>query len=308
MSDRWAALINLAQDKQERLVAMVTAMGIRAVPMGWDQLTDPAPSDPQPSTLPALLIAHGEEFSRENVRREWHRPEEVQRTIVLLAPAALTAETLRIQIHYDVFNVIPDALWNDPLCFERTMRGLLFPEEMFDVSRFVSNATTFKRFLITNLDEKHQVADEVAELARPFAEASQRIRDIRLIITELTNNAFFHSFLGDEGEEKYSPRRFLQLEQKDRVLLETAISEEAICMAVEDNRGTLKPQQALKYLLRQTSGEGVYDSHGRGFYLISNLVNHLDICLVPGVRMRVVALIHIKPASPVRTLNFFVCR
>jgi hypothetical protein len=29
---------------------------------------------------------------------------------------------------------------------------------------------------------------------------------------------------------------------------------------------------------------------------------------VPGVRMRVVALIHIKPASPVRTLDFFVCR
>jgi anti-sigma regulatory factor (Ser/Thr protein kinase) len=306
VSDRWAALINLSQEREARLAAILAPMGVRVCSMGWEQIAAQAPSDQPPSAPPALIVALAEDYGRESADLAWLCPGERQTTVALLAQAALTPEGLRTQLHYDIFNVIPDVLWDDPACFERTFRGLLFPEEMFDIQSFVPNAALVKCFTITNLVEKRQVADEIAALARPYTVAQRRLHDIRLVIIELINNALFHSFRDGEGQEKYSPRRFLQLEANDRVVLEAAMTDQAIALAVEDNRGTISPREVLKYLQRQTSGEGIYDSHGRGFYLVSSIVDHRSVCLVPGQRARVVAMSHAGKAPPIRTLNFYI--
>jgi len=308
VSDRWAALVNLSVERRERLGAILAGVGVRAVAVGWDRPVDQVAADQVSSIRPVLVVAPSEEYSRENSRLAWCCPSPSQVVVALLVPAALTHDTLRMQIHHDVLNVIPDGLWDDPVCLERTVRGLLFPGEMFEMSRFVPNAAVFERCQITSAAEKRQVADKMGELARPFGVAPRRIRDIRLVVTELINNALFHSFLNDHGEKKYSPRHFQRLDEDDRVLLEAAVGEGTVAFAVEDNRGTLSPRDVLKYLQRQTTGVGAYDSHGRGFYLICSLMDHLNICLTPGKRARVVAVSHIGATSPIRTLNFFVSR
>jgi anti-sigma regulatory factor (Ser/Thr protein kinase) len=98
----------------------------------------------------------------------------------------------------------------------------------------------------------------------------------------------------------------LELEREDNVVVEAAMSHGAIALAVEDNQGTLNPREVLKYLRRQSSGAGVYDSHGRGFHLMSNMVDHLSVCVSPGKKARVVAMNHPGSARPIQTLNFYV--
>lgn len=302
MSNRWAALINLPPEKEERLGAILAATETQILSMDWEQ-SSPTP----PPGSPALIVAPIEDYAcNKHTRLAWLRATEDRSAMAVLAQDAPTPETLRLQLDHDLLNVLPEALWNDPVCLERIVRGLLFPNEMFDISCFVPKAAAIEQFEITTLAEKHEIAEEVATLAQINAGDQRHIRDVYLIINELINNAFFHSFRNPEGEEKYSPRRFSRLDEGDRVVLEVAVAEDAIALAVEDNRGTLSPREVLKYLSRQSSGEGLYDSHGRGFYLVSNLVDHLGICLVPGERTRVVSMRHAGDTPPVRTLNFFV--
>ena len=301
MSDRWAALISLPLEKRKQLEAVLESLGLSVHCREWERQTRT-----EPAGMPVLAVAPLEDYGQKHTLLTWTRPNVKRPPTALVGSGGLTPEILRFQLLHDVLNIVPESLWDDPLCLERTMRGLLFPEEMFNIRRFVPDATVVERLTIINLAEKHQIADEVASLVRVFAGTQHRTHDIRLIINELINNAFFHSFQNPEGEEKYTPRRFAQLEEGDRVALEVALSEKAVALAVEDNCGTISPREVLKYLLRQTSGEGVYDSHGRGFYLVSNLADHLSVCVKPGQRTRVTVMNHAGTEGHTRTLNFFV--
>jgi len=301
VSNRWAALINLPPDKQERLGAILGAMATQVCSVDWQRL------GATPSGPPALVVAPIEDYARnKDGLLPWLRQAGDRPVMAVLAQAAALPETLRVQLEHDLLNVLPEPLWSDPPCLERTLRGLLFPGEMFDMGCLVPGAAVIEQFEITTLAEKHQIAEEVVVLARPYLTGRRHVRDIHLIINELINNAFFHSFRNPEGEEKYSPRRFSRLDKDEHVVLEAAMGDEAIALAVEDNCGTLSPREVLRYLLRQGSGEGLYDSHGRGFYLVCNLVDHLSICLVPGERSRVISMRHAGNTPPIRTLNFFI--
>lgn len=298
MREPWVALVDLSPDRQTQIEAVLTAAGARCAAIDWEECAGEPPA--------ALVIAPLDDYPREHARAKWLQSGGARPAVALLAPEAPTTESLRLQLHHDVFNVVPDALLDDRPSLEHLFRGLLDPEGMFELRRYVPDPTIFQQFPVATLAEKHQIADEVAGLVRPYSGSQRQVRDIYLIINELINNAFFHSFRNPEGEEKYSPRQFSSLEENDRVVLEVAAAEGLIALAVEDNRGTLSPREVLKYMLRQTSGEGIYDSHGRGFYLISNLVSRLSICLTPGKRSRIVSLTETDVENPVRMLNFYI--
>jgi len=301
VSNQWAVLISLPAEKGKQLGTVLESMGLSVHTREWERQTRT-----EPAGAPVLAVAPLEDYGHKHTLLSWAQPNVKRPPTALVGSGGLTPEILRFQLLHDILNIIPESLWDDPPCLERIMRGLLCPEEMFNIRRFVPDATVVEKLTITNLAEKHQIADEVASLIRVFAGTQHRAHDIRLIINELINNAFFHSFQNMEGEEKYTPRRFAQLDEGDRVSLEVALSEKAIALGVEDNCGTISPREVLKYLLRQTSGEGVYDSHGRGFYLVSNLADHLSVGVQPGRRTRVTVMNHAGTEGHTRTLNFFV--
>lgn len=306
MSESWVALINLPHEREESLTAILVALGVRVHRIRARATSVSTSSADLEAAPPALIFLPVEEYDRCRAVLRGFAVQGSRAAAVLLTPSVLTAEGLRTQMHYDVLNVIPDALWDDPGCLANTVRGLVFPHEMFDIRRFLPDAAVVERFTIASLVQKQQVAEEVMALAKPFAVAQNRLRDLGLIIIELINNAFFHSFRDGGGEAKYSPPFFSGLEDEESVLLEVAMNDAAIALAVEDNRGTLDPHEVLKYLRRQTSGAGIYDSHGRGFYLISSIADHLSVCLTPGQKARVVAVNHGGAGPRIGSLNFFV--
>jgi len=297
VSERWVALVEIPPEKRSLLEEILARIGALA------RNIQARPTRDRP---PDLVLAPVEKFTRLGEIALGFNPAASPIPTALVAPAAVSPELLHLQLSHRFLNLIPEALWERPRCLERILRGLLFPNEAFDTRRFIGRPLLAERFPIGSLDEKHRVAREVIRLVGPHSAGEQQLRDIRLAINELINNAFFHPFRGPEGERKYSPRNFSRLERGDRVELELVVAEDAVAVAVEDNRGRLAPSEVLRYLLRQATGEGLYDSHGRGFYLVSHIVDHLCICLAPGEKARVVAVFHTDEAPPLRTLNFFV--
>jgi len=303
MRDRWAALINLPPPKEEHLSILLQSLGVSVCSGNWEQ-----PSATPPGGSPALALLPLEEYARNCSRQAWFVSGGEPPLTCLLRSATQEAQTLLFQLDHDLFNVIPDGLYQDGPCLVRTLRGLLSPELMFDILQFAAEGAQVRRFPVSTLGEKHEVADEVAALAHSWAVAQRRTRDLHLIVNELINNAFFHSFRNSDGAEKYSARQFEQLEPGESVAVEVALSDDSIALAVEDNSGTISPREVLRYMVRQTTGEGLYDSHGRGFFLMSNLTDHLGVCVAPGRRTRIVTVMHAGSVPPVGSLNFFVAR
>jgi hypothetical protein len=292
---RKAALIDLAPDKGECLAAILRRLETEVVAWDWETCFASAPDL---VVCPIDSIVHELATSTET----WNSLQ----SILLTGAAGPDSATLDLQIRYGLFNFLPDELWRDPACIERILHCLLFPQEIFNLRLFLPHAASMRRLRVSTLAEKHHVAEEIVELIRPHTTNPRYTRDVHLIVNELINNAFFHSFRDDQGDQKYSPRRFTKLDDQDQVLIHVAVGPEGIALAVEDNRGSLAPAQVLRYMLRQTSGEGVYDSHGRGFYLISQLTHHLAVCIDPGHRTRIVSLSHFDDGKAVHTLEFFI--
>jgi len=297
----WAALIHLPSAKEGRLSTILQSIGLAVCSGDWEHASQPRPDDP-----PLLAIVALEDYARKCSTPGWFQSAAPPPLTVLIGAGSRTPETLGLQLRHDVLNVIPEALYDDRPCLERVLRGFVFPDELFDIRRFAAEQSVIKRFTVTTLPEKHQVAEDAVALVQPYAAARRHLRDIRLIVNELINNAIFHSFLSPSGAAKYSARRFQTLEVGESVVVEVAVADEAVVVAVEDNCGTLSPHEVLKYMQRQTTGEGLYDSHGRGFYLMTNLTDHLSVCLEPGKRTRIVALNHAGASTPVGSLNFFI--
>lgn len=300
MTLRRVALIDLPPERQEPLAAILAGMGVAPFPTQWDDLAGPAPD---------FSIGAFETFMRALPAAVTPDMLDARALpVALVGPMAPTnSELLSFQLEHGVIHLLPLDLWNEPACLERTIRGLLDARDLFEITRFLPVPVVRRRLPVATLAEKHQIAEEVAEIVRPFAQNQRQISNVYLIINELINNAFFHSFRDLSGAEKYTPRHFARLEEPDHVFVEVAAGPSGIALAVEDNRGSLSPQEVLRYMLRQTSGAGIYDSHGRGFYLVSNLVHHLSICLDPDRRTRIITLNH-AAASEIRTLDFFIHR
>lgn len=297
MSDLWAASIDLPAGFHDTLASFLGRLDVRALKTSWPEL-----AEKHGLTAPLLVVASFDSFAGETDLSADARSV----NLVLVAPRAPTSETLQCQIDHGPLNVFPEALWSDRECLERTLRGLLYPREMFDIRNRIGRISMHERFAVASLAEKHLVAQQAADLVLRVAGTQRRARSVHLIINELVNNAFFHSFRSPEGDRKYSPARFSRLCEGESVVLEVAASENTIALAVEDNSGTLNPTEVVAYLQRQISGEGLYDSHGRGFYLVSQLVDHLDICLAPGRCSHIVAITHVGRAEPLGMLTFFL--
>lgn len=297
MDRPWAALIDLPSSRREPIAAALDRIGVAPVGAGGESQAGEKP--------PVLVVASFEDARAWPPGQNWVVPDESVPATLVIADESPTASTLRFQLRHGLFNLMPEAFLADD-CLDRTLRDLMSPETTFNVAPMIPEAELVKRFVITTLAEKHDVAESISALLKPYIANERAGRDIYLIVNELINNAFFHSFVTQSGSEKYSPRHFSELVDPDRVTLEIAAGQGSIALAVEDNRGTLEPAEVIKYMLRQTSGEGVFDSHGRGFYLISNLVDHLMISLERDKRARISTLTHSSPDDPMHTLNFFI--
>lgn len=114
--------------------------------------------------------------------------------------------------------------------------------------------------------------------------------DVRLILEEATNNAFYHAFQTAAGEERYSPRSFTRLAAGESVRIEYGSDAERVGFSVTDNSGRLRVDTIIGKLERQMNKDGVFDESGRGLYLSRLLTTRLLVNIQEGRRTQLVAI------------------
>lgn len=98
--------------------------------------------------------------------------------------------------------------------------------------------------------------------------------NVALSIREVAINCTYHGFRGSKSHErKYLPDTFECLTDGDTIELSLLQSTDWSAIKITDNAGTLGPLSLANSLDRQTTEQGLYDSRGRGFYLMRNLAH-----------------------------------
>jgi anti-sigma regulatory factor (Ser/Thr protein kinase) len=105
-----------------------------------------------------------------------------------------------------------------------------------------------------------------------------------LVVKEAVTNCVFHAFRqAGAPERKYEPEKFEGLEDGDEVSVCLAKTDNGVAIRVTDNAGTLGPLRLGNSLDRHRTDRGLFDSRGRGFYLMRQLSQRLVVIVERGV-------------------------
>lgn len=164
------------------------------------------------------------------------------------------------------------------------------PANGFGLSRYLTNTVEMYNLPIETFEEKNRSIERVIN---HFATAGFEIHelfDVRLILEEALNNAFFHAFRNEKGEEKYQIGKCSRLDPADKIRVEYGNNASLAGFAVMDNAGKLSIRTILDKLERQYNKEGVFDERGRGLYLSRLMSSRVIFSLEPGKRTQIIAL------------------
>lgn len=177
-----------------------------------------------------------------------------------------------------------------------------------DVVRHASNGFGLIRYLdktiemysigVRTMSDKLQAMERVINHFATNGYEVHELYDVRLILEELINNAFYHAYKTATGEEKYALGEFKSLAEGENVRIEYGSDEFHVGFSITDNAGTLSVATVLNKLERQANRQGLFDESGRGLWLSRQMASRFVINIERGKRTQFIALFHGKvPAN-----------
>jgi len=143
-------------------------------------------------------------------------------------------------------------------------------------------------------ESKNEVVDRVINYFATNGFEIHELYDVRLILEELINNAFYHAFRLEDGSEKYHLGSLKALAPGEEVRIEFGNAGSIVGFTVTDNAGTLHPDTILERFERQYKKHGLFDERGRGLYISRMLATNLFFNIQEGRRTQVVAIFREK--------------
>lgn len=160
----------------------------------------------------------------------------------------------------------------------------------FGLMNYLGNTIEMYSIALRTLDEKKNAIERVINHFASCGFEVHELYEVRLILEEVCNNAFFHAFRTASGDEKYSIRGFSHLQEGEEVRIEYGSDRSLVGFTVTDNAGTLTVNTLLTKLERQLTQDAMFDESGRGLYLSRLLTSNLVVNIEQGRRTQFVAL------------------
>ncbi len=164
------------------------------------------------------------------------------------------------------------------------------PASGFGLFSYLQNTIEMYNLSISTMAEKNRSVERVINHFATAGFDVHQLFDVRLILEEAINNAFYHAFRLPSGEKKYNPRTFQSLESQERIRIEYGTSAEGAGFTVSDNAGTLRPEVVLDRFYGQVRQTGTFDVHGRGLHLSRLLSSFYIINIEERKRTQIIAL------------------
>jgi CheY-like chemotaxis protein len=158
--------------------------------------------------------------------------------------------------------------------------------EIFGLHRFLSQATLNSEIISSYAQAKNVCSEIVKSL--PLNNKFY----LEMAIDELVSNAFFHAVLKLSDLPRECWPECYNYQVANAIKLTWGFDHEKIGFSVEDPKGNLTKNDALKWL-DNNRAEKVNEEHGRGLLLVRKLIDRLIINIDPGKRTECVIIQYI---------------
>lgn len=179
----------------------------------------------------------------------------------------------------------------------RTLVHQLFSGDIFGLHRHMHPDTPIEVNEITSPSD----IDDISNKLSSHYGADDDIARIRTVLVELLTNAVFYGARNEDGEDKSQWETNFQLNPEESITVYHGQDKDKVGFAVVDHGGRLTKDTILYWLNRQiTPGktglpDGIFDSHGRGLYIVRKYVDQLLINVEPGKRCECITLNFFNP-------------
>ncbi len=192
---------------------------------------------------------------------------------------------MRMVRDHNVGNVITKTV---PLNFKeiREILNSLLNNAIFGLQQYMLEPHSVQTFKLT---EPSQI-DEISESLSEHYSGTPTHNKFKVVLIELMTNALFYGARNEAGDKKQEWVKDFRLDDADAVIVTACLDKEKLGVSVLDGGGKLDKHTVLYWLDRQTTHDenglpmGIFDYHGRGFFITRKYVDRFIINIEKGKR------------------------
>ncbi len=196
----------------------------------------------------------------------------------VLITAYNVEDYLDLALKHDVGNIF---VKSTPFNFIElsTILSNLLTNDIFGIQKHFDHPTIQKSFLIKRGDSLDTNANDIISSINLVRNAKR----VELVLIELLANAVFYGIRKESAEDKEKWNYNFELSDAEAIEVTVVADQEKFGVSVMDRGGRLKKSDVLYWLNRQVSRDdsgvplGVYDTHGRGFYIAREYIDRLIV-------------------------------
>jgi len=213
----------------------------------------------------------------------------------VLITAYNVEDYLDLALKYDIGNIF---VKSTPFHFKELSAILsnLLTGDIFGVAKYFDDNAFSRLFTITRGDNLDAYAtDIIASLP-----AVDTIKKVELVLIELIANAVFYGMRNELADDKDKWNYDFELDKNEAIEVQVMKDNEKFGVSILDKGGRLKKTDVLYWLVRQTTRDdagiplGVYDTHGRGFFIAREYIDRLIINIDKNKKTEVVIINYIN--------------
>ena len=192
---------------------------------------------------------------------------------------------MRMVRDHNIGNVITKTV---PLNFKeiREILNSLLNNAIFGLSQYMLEPHSVQQF---HLVEPSQI-DQISESLSEHYSGTPVHNKFRVVLIELMTNALFYGARNEAGDRKQEWVKDFRLPDDEAVVVTACRDKEKLGVSVLDRGGKLDKHTVLYWLDRQTTHDenglpfGIFDYHGRGFFITRKYVDRFIINIEKGKR------------------------
>ncbi len=213
----------------------------------------------------------------------------------VLITAYNVEDYLELAMKHDVGNIF---VKSTPFNFNELSAMLenLITGGIFGVSKYFEHSIIEKKFIIKKGNRLDAYANEIVSCLPNVTGAKK----VELVLIELLANAVFYGIRKERADNKEEWKYDFVLDDCDAPCVTLVADMEKFGISVLDRGGRLSKNDVLYWLNRQVSRNeegvpvGVFDSHGRGFYIAREYIDRLIINIHKNVCTEIIIINYIN--------------
>lgn len=169
----------------------------------------------------------------------------------------------------------------------------LLSRRIFGLDRHVSNIATRESFLVRTHQDLLNACDRLAGFA-----PDKRKNHLATILNEILTNAVYYGTLDFPGDRKETWSHDFVIPEDRAVRIDLAVGDDRRGISITDFGGKLERSTVLHWLHRQMAHDdnglplGIFDNHGRGFFISRSFSDRLLISIERDKRCEVSLILY----------------